>query len=496
MDAADPTATSPPHPVLLRDARWPGEDRTRRLLVRDGRVAHVDDVPARADAEVVDLHGRTVLPGLWDHHVHATQWASARARVDVRGADSAAAAAARVREAATAEGFRGDVLVGHGMRLLQWPDVPDRRLLDTAAPGVAVVLQGVDLHTAWASTAALERVGLADHPDGLLHEGDCFRVVVALADASQSQQDVWVADAMTAAARRGVVGIRDFEFGDPVVAWQRRLASHRVDVRVIAAVYPSALPAAAERGWPTGHTVGGTSGRLQVGHLKVFVDGALNSRTALCHDPYPGDATDHGALQLPSDELTALVRRGLAVGLYPAIHAIGDRAVGVALDSLDAVACPGRIEHAQLVAAADVPRLAGPERVVGVQPGHLLDDRDVAETHWPGRTDRAFPLADLCAAGATLEFGSDAPVSPLDPWRAITAAVARTDGDRPPWHPEQAIDVRDALRASCGGRLTLEVGDRADLVVLDDDPLRCARATLRDPSVWGTMLAGRWTHRA
>lgn len=484
-------------PTLLRDARLPADDRLVDVAIGGGRVTDVGPGLDVGDAEdVVALEGRTVLPGLWDHHVHAAQWAASRRRVDVHGAASAVEAAARVRQAVSAPSFDRDVLIGHGMHHLRWPDTPDPSLLDRAAPGVAVLLQGVDLHTAWASTTALQRVGLGDRASGLLHEGDCFHAVASLAEVSAAEQDAWVVDAMTRAAARGVTGIRDFEFGDPVRDWQRRFASRRVDVRVVANVYPQALGDAIDRGWPTGRAVPDTDGLLHVGHLKLFVDGALNSRTAWCHHPYPGGATDdRGTLASPPEQLLALASRAVDAGIAPAIHAIGDRAVGLALDVLDQAGCPGRIEHAQLVADDDVDRLARHDRVVGVQPAHLLDDRDTAEVQWAGRTERAFPLASLLDAGARLEFGSDAPVSPLDPWRGIAAAVTRTDDDRAPWHPEQALDVRDALRASCGGRIDVAVGGPADLVVLDDDPLRCTPSTLRDPSLWATMLAGRWTHR-
>lgn len=483
-------------PLLLRDARLPDVDETVDLAVSGGRITALAPRPAVDGAQVVELAGRTVLPGLWDHHVHATQWASARVRVDVGDATSAADAAELVRRAVAAPTFDADVLVGHGMHHLDWLEAPDRRLLDAAAPGVAVVLQGVDLHTAWANRTALARVGLPDDPTGLLREADCFHAVAALAEGTPAQRDRWVVDAMSAAATRGVTGIRDFEFGDPLVDWRRRMADHRVDVRVVANVYPEALDAAVARGLPTGRVVADTRGQLRVGHCKLFVDGALNSRTALCHHPYPdgGRTDDRGALVSSSPELVATMRRATRAGLRPAVHAIGDRAVEVALDALEQVGGPGRIEHAQLVAGEDLTRLAAPGLVVGVQPAHLLDDRELADRQWAGRTGRAFPLADLVAAGARLEFGSDAPVAPLDPWRGIAAAVARTDDDRPPWHPEQAIDVRTALRATCGGRLQPAVGDPADLVVLDDDPLQCAPATLRAPSVHATMLAGRWTH--
>ena len=124
-----------------------------------------------------------------------------------------------------------------------------------------------------------------------------------------------------------------------------------------------------------------------------------------------------------------------------------------------------------------------------------MDDRDVADRHWAGRTGRAFALASLAAAGVELVLGSDAPVAPLDPWIAVSAAVERTRDGREPWHPEQRLDLLTALRSSVDGQpLTLAVGAPADLVVLDADPLS-AGSPLRDMPVAGTLLGGRWTHR-
>ena len=125
-----------------------------------------------------------------------------------------------------------------------------------------------------------------------------------------------------------------------------------------------------------------------------------------------------------------------------------------------------------------------------------MDDRDVADHHWRGRTSRAFPLRSLVDAGATLALGSDAPVAPLDPWLAIGAAVDRARDGRGPWHPEQRLSASEALLASTRGRARVDVGDVADLAVLDEDPLVARGDGLRAMGVAGTMLAGRWTHRA
>ena len=130
----------------------------------------------------------------------------------------------------------------------------------------------------------------------------------------------------------------------------------------------------------------------------------------------------------------------------------------------------------------------------GVQPAHAPDDRDVADRLWPGRTERAFAYADLLKAGTRLEFGSDAPVAPLDPWDGIASAVTRTDDDRPPWHPEQNLPLPAALAASAGGRTTVEVGDPADLVVTGRDLRDLPPDELRDMPIVATILGGRVTH--
>jgi predicted amidohydrolase YtcJ len=134
--------------------------------------------------------------------------------------------------------------------------------------------------------------------------------------------------------------------------------------------------------------------------------------------------------------------------------------------------------------------------VASVQPEHALDDRDVAERYWAGRTGRAFPLKALLDAGASLALGSDAPVAPLDPWVTIAAAVGRTRGEREPWEPGQAISRQAALAASARGRHAIAVGDAADLAVCEIDPFVASVADLRRMPVAATLLAGRFTHDA
>lgn len=486
-------------PRSLRRVRLGAGGPLCDVHLADGRIQGIrpHGAPVPAGEPSLDLDGRTLLPGLWDAHVHIVQWAAARRRLDLSGIASAGAAAEAAR--GHAAGLEpGAPLTGYGFRDGLWPDAPHRDLLDAATGARPTLLISGDLHSAWLNSAALALLGYADHPTGLLREDEALEATERLATADTPTTDGWVAQACTAAAQRGITGIVDFEAADNLTDWTRRMAAHRIPLRVSAAVYPDFLDSAIERGLRTGQPLDAHGGLLEVGPLKLFTDGSLNTRTALCHEPYPGMAADdpeaHGIGRLTLEELTETMRRASAHGVEPAVHAIGDRANELALDAFAAVRCRGRIEHAQLLRAADVPRFAALDVTAGVQPSHAVDDRDVADRHWHGRTGRAFAYADLVTSGARLELGSDAPVAPLDPWVTLANAVSRTDDGRPSWHPEQRLPVAQALAASSGNRRSVWVGDRADLVIVDADPLTADDASLRNMPVHGTLLGGEWTH--
>jgi predicted amidohydrolase YtcJ len=320
-------------------------------------------------------------------------------------------------------------------------------------------------------------------------EDECMALTAALPAPSVEVTDRWVLDATTAAAARGVTAIADYEYADTVADWLRR-GTPSTRIRCVVAKF--LLDEAIERGRRTGDAVGEL---LTVGPLKIFMDGSLNTRTAYCHDHYPGGDYD-GELLEPLDELLPVLRKAVAGGIGLALHAIGDRANTLALDAFAALGVGGRIEHAQLLDPADLPRFAALNVVAGVQPAHQPDDRDAADRHWAGRTDRAFAFGDLYKAGATLEFGSDAPVAPLDPWDGIASAVTRADDDRPAWHPEQCLPLEVAVAASTGGRTTVEAGDPADLVLAGRDIAGLPASELRDLPILATVLDGRLSYQA
>ncbi len=467
-------------------------DQIVDVQVADGRIVAITPTGV-AHGETRDLGGRWLLPGLWDHHVHLNQQALALRRVDLSEATSAAQAAHIMgTHSSTARVEPGHPLVGHGFRDALWPDTPTATMLDAAVGGVPTVLVSGDLHCAWLNTAALTLFGLAGHDTGVLREDDCFALVARLQNIPDDVLDEWVSDAAAQAASRGVVGVVDMEMGPNIEVWSRRAADGFNTLRIAAGIYTEHLDAAVSAGLRSGASIGGSE-LISVGPFKILIDGSLNTRTAYCIDEYP-DTHDHGLLTVTPDALVPLLRTASSAGITPAVHAIGDEANRLALDAFETVGCRGRIEHAQLLREEDIPRFGALGIAASVQPEHAMDDRDIADRYWGDRTARAFALRSLLDAGTELLLGSDAPVSPLDPWVTISAAVFRSRGGRAPWHPEQTITVDEALAGSTHSGLA--VGEPADIIAVDRDPATCSAEELRTMPVAFTMVAGRATHEA
>ena len=484
--------------LLLRGGRVGLGGTPADLLLRDGTVVAVGPVGSMGcDAEIVSVGDATVLPGFVDSHVHVDQWVHDAHRVDVRAARDPANVVALLSARRDRDSSPGRVLTGHGFTDGLWAEAPDRGVLDAAFGDLPVAVISSDLHVVWLNGAALALLGREDHPTGVLREQECMVAVRGLMDAEPADVvDGWVSEALRAAAARGVTGLVDFEYADNLTTWARRASVGPLDAQVAVAVWLPWLDAAVAAGLRTGDPVVADAS-VVVGPFKLMADGSLNSRTAHCHDAYahaePG--MPHGLALLTRDELVAHLTRAVVAGFEPAVHAIGDAANTAALDAFEKVGCRGRIEHAQLVCDEDLARFAALGVVASVQPQHAVADRDVADHHWRGRTGRAFPFGALHAAGAALRLGSDAPVSPVDPWRAVVDAVTRTDDARPPWHPEQVLPLDVAVAAACAGRRRVGLGDVADLVVVSGDPATATADALPEVEPLLTVRAGRVTHR-
>lgn len=475
----------------LRSVRFLGQNALVDVVIAAGRItaiAPAGQTPPLADG--IDGGGRFLTSGLWDEHVHMGQWAQQSTRFDVSAAGSASEAlellAAELRAATDSS-----ELVAVRARAGAWTDSLTRTALDAISGLRPVVVIGGDLHGVWLNSAALAARGLPVAGGGHIVEDECFALLREIDRLAPAELDALVARAGKAAAARGVVGIVDLEMRWSIDDWARREASGFDLLRVEAAVYPDKLEAAIAAGHRTGDQIG-SLGRLQVGPLKIITDGSLGTNTAWCCDSYPSGGT--GRSLVSAAELHALMRRATAAGLALTIHAIGDRAATQVLDAYEALGRGGRMEHAQLLCDEDLERFAALGVTASVQPEHLVDDREAMAMHWPGRERRTFPLATLHATGAEIVLGSDAPVAPLDPWRWIQAAVLRANPGEPAWGPEERLPVAVALAASMRGPLRPGLGDAADLVLLDTDPLRADPNQLAQTRVAATLLAGKVTH--
>lgn len=484
--------------LTLRSVRPYGGGEPVDVVVRDGLVETIAPTGAvPAAGEVVDLDGRFVGPGLWDAHVHFTQWVISSRRVDVGGTNGPDEVVNAVRRALHAGAPRTDgVLVGYGYRDGLWTTPTSLRALDEAFPDDPVVLVSGDLHAGWMNSRGAERLGLRPDDSGVVAEFEWIAALQRFQQAASIPVEAY-GEVAEAAARRGIVGIVDYENVPNFREWPERVAAGVRSLRVDASVWPDRLEEALAAGLRTGDDLD-ADGLVTMGRLKVVSDGSLNTRTAWCWDPYPG-ADPHaehgcGVQSVPVEELRRLLVRAGEGGILPAVHAIGDRANTEVIEVFEELGMPGIIEHAQLVRDADFARFRRAGLVASVQPEHAMDDRDIADLHWAGRTGRAFAFGSLHRSGAELRLGSDAPVAPLDPWHAIAAATARSRGDRDAWHPEQRLPLDVALAAS--SRTKTAVGQPADLVVVDADPYSCDRDALRSMPVAATLLGGRFTHRA
>lgn len=509
---------SDPHTdaVLLRGDR----------IVRTGRAG---ELRAGLDAtQVLRLPG-VITPGLTDAHIHLIEWALSRTMADLSAAKTPEAVADAVARHA-AERPDDAWVHGTGWNPHLWGGAyPDRAVLDRVLPDRPVVLLSHDLHALWVNGVTLERAGItAETPDPangrIVRDDDGRATGVLLEYATQLVNRVApapsldvvidaVADAQQALHRFGITGVHAFPNVHarnlpPLLVLQAMRARRRLDLRVLQHMPVEQLDDIIGIGLRSGFG----DGLLRIGGIKMFLDGALGSRTAWMREPYEG-TRDTGMRVLEPRLFEQLVTRAAAAGLASVVHAIGDAAVSLALDVLgraerSMLAMPHRIEHVQ---CCPPERMADAGRhgiVCSVQPSHILSDWQAADRHWGRRARHAYAFRSLAAGGATLAFGSDAPVEPVDPRLALYAAVTRQDCRGEPaggWYPEQRIDIRNALAAFTRGPaiaagMEAELGQLApgmfgDLAVWDRDPLAVPASELLAMRCIATVVGGQLVWR-
>jgi predicted amidohydrolase YtcJ len=530
--------------VLLTNGRIYTLDAADRvvdtLVVREGRVVFAGrraDVNPPAGEPAIDLGGRAVLPGLVDAHGHLMFLARLRLALDVAGLPSETASAERVA-ARAALARPGEWISGRGWDQNLWPGAgfPTRASLDRAAPAHPVALGRVDGHAIWANSLALRIAGIdrhtADPPGGWLERDATGEPTGVLIDTAQelvrrveprpspAQFEDAVRAAVAGCLAVGLTGVHEMGADLDALAAYRRLAA--------AGAFPFrnhvALRGADEAAWQAALDEGprrDRDGRISVAAVKLMADGALGSRGAALHAPYCDDPGNTGLLLLPPDELEARARAGAERGFQVCVHAIGDRANTLVLDTLEAVmrgrpsvaggrlaAAPGvdprhRIEHAQILAARDIPRFRALGVLPSMQPTHCTSDMPWAPARLgPERLAGAYAWRSLLATGTIIAGGSDFPVELPNPFHGIHAAVTRRPrtGPGPGWQAEQRMTRAEAVRAFTVWNAhaahqdtelgTLEPGKRADLVACSADVFTCPEAEIPNIEPVLTLVAG------
>lgn len=480
------------------------------------------------EAALEDLDGATVIPGLTDAHIHLLWYALSLRELDLRDLSREAMLACVAEQAAALS--PGAWITGRGWDQNLWADssFPTAAELDTVAPEHPVALIAKNAHALVANSAALRLAGIdaatPDPPRGqLLRAADgtptgvCFEYAMELIEAAIPALPLAeVVDALDVAQTHllaaGITGVHCVDGAPAFAALQALRETGRQRVRVVKYVRLEAFDGVLAAGLRSGFG----DDWLRFGGLKLFVDGALGSRTAALLAPYAGEPDNLGLLTLPPDELREIARRAVAGGVALAIHAIGDRANRLVLDVLAEVVALAsassemplrhRIEHVQLIDPADQPRLAELGVVASMQPIHAPHDHAMADRYWGERAAHAYAWRSLLNAGAVLAFGADAPIEIFDPFVGLYAAVTRRAAEGAPgpagWRAEQCLSLEEALHAYTEGaayaagletRLgRLAPGYLADLLVLDRDIFAGPPETLLEVRPVRVMVGGVW----
>lgn len=514
-----------PDRVRLEGARFwtanPANPWAQSLDIHDGRIAAVD-APARADTPVVTLPGLVVTPGLVDAHTHLSLGAETLAQIDLSGVRSRAEFEHAIAQAHAAL-EPGRWLRAHGWDDSAWGGERPTHAWLSAAGERPVVAYRMDHHACVVNAAVLaliQRAGAtcppggeivrdpAGAPTGLLLEQAAWKLLgPLLPKPTLDERRVLVAAACAHASAHGLTTVCSMEYAtevEGVLAWLRTHRPEAFTLRVRATL--------TDREWPLDFRFGEAfphDDLLSITGYKAFADGTLGSRTARMLEPYRDDPDNSGMFVEFAAEgrerLAAWMRAVVEHGFSPAVHAIGDAAVRLALDCAQD-ADPARllrVEHAQTIHPADIARFAG--RVASMQPLHKASDARIAlERLGTERMERFYPFRRLLDAGARVAFGSDWPIVSLDPRLGIRAAVTGLDDLGNPCATDQNLTVEealhaytaagaDALRDPAIGRLT--PGAHADLCAWADDPFAhdWARGV---PALAGTFLGGRVVWRA
>lgn len=529
--------------ILVHGKIWtenPAQPEAEAVAVSGDRIVAVGTSAqmlrlAGPQTKIIDLHGRRMLPGFNDAHVHLVAGGSALAGVHLRSAKSAADFRGRIAAFAKTQP-KGTWIENGNWDQTRWNPAayPSHPLIDAVTPDNPVAVWRLDGHMLLANALAMKLAGVdrntRDVPGGVIGRDSQGNPTGIFKDAATALIERVIppltAEQITAATlvaqqyalANGVTSVQDLpgsthDTTGPanLRVYQALLRAGQLHLRISAGVRLLDWKQMADRGIETGF---GNS-MLHFGGLKSFADGGLGAQTAWMMRPYTNNPRNSG---LASDELQNAdamysdMLGGDRVHMQLITHAIGDRANHTILDMYQRVEQADgprdrrlRIEHAQHLLPADIARFGQLHVIASMQPYHAIDDGRWAESLIGAeRAQTSYAWRALLDAGAVLAFGSDWPVAPMSPLMGIYAASTRRtlDGKNPHgWIPAQKITVAQAIHAYTMGSAyaafddtikgSIQPGKLADFVVLSDDILAIPPAQICNTQVEQTILGGR-----
>lgn len=493
------------------------EGKVKALLDRK------DKRPERPDFKQ-DAKGKTLIPGLIDAHGHVMGLGFSLMTLDLSDTTSLAEAQAAIKKYA-ADNPETPWIIGRGWNQEKWGlgRFPTAADIDSVVADRPVWLERVDGHAGWANSAAMRtarvtaetkapeggRIETANgQPSGVFVDAAANLIAAAVPKPLARDRDRAFLLAQQKLLEQGITTIADM--GTTIEDWQsfRRAGDkHALAIRIIS--YGHDIDNMALIGGP-GPTPWLYGDKLRMVGVKLYLDGALGSRGAWLKAPYADAPGQKGLPLLTPAQLRNKMVRASMDKFQVAVHAIGDAANAEALDAIADLNAdlPGerrwRIEHAQIVDPADIPRFMQLGVIASMQPIHQPSDRLMAEARLgPERLAGAYAWRSMEKAGVRLAFGSDVPVESANPFPGIAAAISRTDAAGQPfggWHPEEAVSRETALdgftrSAAYAGfaedRIgTLMPGMRADFLILGADPLLASPSEIRQMTPLETWVGG------